>query len=157
MSHSTRGIINERTKGMTVGMLVRMRDTITRTISPTVAAALVRYLLRCAARQRTVPTENTQWYLLQPRSEDNNEETLSAAKQRRSVLLQIIRPKPRASEKEASQLRRLQCRCTRLLMVFVQGHFYAAFVFRNGLLRGMEKPAYEKTLRACIMNFSVIK
>lgn len=32
-------------------------------------------------------------------------------------------------------------------MVFVEDHFYTAFVFRNGLLRGTEKPVQEDVVR----------
>lgn len=65
MGHFT---IRKRTTGMAAGMLVRIRDIIMRTISPAAAAetavaaaaaAHVRYLLRCTARQRTVSTEST--------------------------------------------------------------------------------------------------
>lgn len=130
---------------MAVGMLVRIRDTITR-ISPTAAraatarrgaavAALVRYLLRCAARQRTV-------YLQRDTRSSSNCYNLVAntitrkrlaAKQRRSVLLQIIRPQSRASGKEASRSTTtftMPMR-TRLSVVFIRGHFYAAFVLRQ--------------------------
>jgi len=106
------------------GVLVRIRDTITRTISPTTAtttaaATLVMYLLRCAA---------TNGIYRELRSGSNCYNLVAntitrkrlAAKQRRSVLLQIIRPQPsaraRAPGKEASRgaaPRRSQCRCIR--------------------------------------------
>lgn len=146
MSRSTRGIINERTnewRGWGARYAKNKRYHYANNFSNCSSSSREVFTAMRRVATNVVPTENTQQYLLQPRSEDNNEETLSAAKQRRSVLLQIIRPKPRASEKEASPLRRLQCRCTRLLMVFVEDHFYAAFVFRNGLLRGTEKPVQD--------------
>jgi len=85
------------------GVLVRIRDTITRTISPTTAttAALVRYLLRCAA------TNDGTYRELRSGSNCYNlvANTITrkrlAAKQRRSVLLQIIRPQPRAAGKRS--------------------------------------------------------
>jgi len=143
-------------------MLVRIRDTITRTISPTTATAaaataatLVRYLLRCAA---------TNGIYRELRSGSNCYNLVAntitrkrlAAKQRRSVLLQIIRPQPRgrararALGKEASRgaaLRRLQCRCTRCAAVlFARGHFYAAFV--------LEKRSYGGAARRDIRAFA---
>jgi hypothetical protein len=139
-------------------VLVRIRDTITRTISPTTAtttaaATLVMYLLRCAA---------TNGIYRELRSGSNCYNLVAntitrkrlAAKQRRSVLLQIIRPQPsaRARAGKRSIARSGAATFTMpmyTMVLFARDHFYAAPVLQQRGMVWMSPRA-----RSCADNFT---
>lgn len=127
----------KRTRRMTVGMLVRIRDTIMRTISPTATATAA--AASSSSREVFTTMRGNERYLHRVRVVYSNCYNLVAntitrkclaAKQRRSVLLQIIRPKRASRKEEASQLRRFTipmytgCRW----FLYTTWFFYAAFV-----------------------------
>jgi len=133
------------------GVLVRIRDTITRTISPTTAtttaaATLVMYLLRCAA---------TNGIYRELRSGSNCYNLVAntitrkrlAAKQRRSVLLQIIRPHGKRSIARSGAATFTMPMYT--MVLFARDHFYAAPVLQQRGMVWMSPRA-----RSCADNFT---